>query len=475
MASRQVPRKRKKKRRIRPAALILVALLAVAVCGGIYALYKTMNPVSLVSSVYTAEYQQPFNTKGNLKSVFMDTTDKVTFEGSVDTSTISTSECAYVYKGKRYPFTVEVRDTQGPELEVQDVTVNTNQNITPQDFVVSATDPSNYTLKITGDDPSGKAGEYTIQVTARDDYDNTTTKTAHLSRFEDKKAPTIEDFSSTLTIKQGHSYPYNSIVVKDDHDSEPVISADTTALNTDTPGNYPVKLTVTDSSGNTNTYEQTVTVIEDQDFGKKICYLTFDDGPSSVTESILQTLKDNDVKATFFVTGANPDYYPVMKEITDDGHTIALHTFSHNYDSIYASEEAYFADLQQISDLVKSETGVTSKIIRFPGGASNMVSAFNPGIMSRLVNQVEQKGYAYFDWNADSGDASGNDVDPAVLVENSKAAIGPDEVVLLLHDSPTKSTTEQALPEIIKAYRDAGYEFHALEQDTEPVHHSVNN
>ncbi|MBO4461285.1 MAG: polysaccharide deacetylase family protein, partial [Lachnospiraceae bacterium] len=104
---------------------------------------------------------------------------------------------------------------------------------------------------------------------------------------------------------------------------------------------------------------------------KKV-YLTFDDGPSHNTELILDILKEYNVKATFFVIGRNDEYSKSLyKRIVDEGHTIALHSYTHRYSSIYASLDAYKEDLQKISDLVYDATGVRSKFIRFPGGSSN--------------------------------------------------------------------------------------------------------
>ena len=96
------------------------------------------------------------------------------------------------------------------------------------------------------------------------------------------------------------------------------------------------------------------------------------------------------------------------KEAYDAGHTIGLHTYTHNYDEVYESDEAYFADLEKVGEVAKEQIGFVPCFIRFPGGSSNMVSAkYNKGIMSRLVNTVQEKGYQYYDWNLDSGDAAG--------------------------------------------------------------------
>ena len=327
-----------------------------------------------------------------------------------------------------------------------------------------------------GDDSSGKPGTYTITITAKDEYDNTTVKKAKLKRKQDTTPPKLEGFEDEVTLSQGGYYSQSSYAMTDDLDANPTLSVDQSQLDTTIPGTYKVNYITRDRTGNSKIYEQKVTVIENPDYGKQICYLTFDDGPSGVTEEILQTLKDNDVQATFFVTGANPEHYGLMKRIVEDGHTIALHTYSHDYANVYSSEENYFADLKKISDLVEQQTGVKADVIRFPGGSSNMVSAdYQPGIMTKLVDAVHQKGYEFFDWNVDSTDASGNGVAPAILIENASSGIGLDEAVILCHDTDAKATTAQALSQIIQNYRDAGYVFRGLTKESVPVHHNVNN
>lgn len=262
----------------------------------------------------------------------------------------------------------------------------------------------------------------------------------------------------------------------DDLDDAPTLNVDTGELDTDVPGDYEVAYNVSDRSGNTAVFTQTVHVKADPDFGKPVVYLTFDDGPSGHTEKILDVLKENGAVATFFVTGTSPQYFDKMKLITESGNAIALHTYTHDYASLYASDDAYYEDLQKIHDLVQEETGVDCKIIRFPGGSSNMVSAeYNKGIMSRLTESVGEKGYVYFDWNADSTDASGNDVPVDQLVSNATSAIGLEKVNLLMHDTDAKGTTLEALPKIIKAYKDAGYVFKTLNTGSYAPHHGVNN
>ena len=208
--------------------------------------------------------------------------------------------------------------------------------------------------------------------------------------------------------------------------------------------------------------------------GNRVVYLTFDDGPSPRTSEILDILKKYNVKATFFVTNQNSQYDYLIKRAYDEGHTIGLHTSSHNYHEIYASEDAYFADLQAIQDKVYNITGYRSTIIRFPGGSSNTVSRFNPGIMTKLTQLVEERGFYYHDWNVDSEDAAGANEERQM---NNVMTYSPKhEVVnLLMHDSGNKYATVNSLEAKIKYYLDNGYSIEPLTPSSPCVHHGVNN
>lgn len=219
---------------------------------------------------------------------------------------------------------------------------------------------------------------------------------------------------------------------------------------------------------------QTPTKPSDLPEDAKILYMTFDDGPSKYTDDILDILDQYGAKATFFVM-YQPDYSHMYKEIVDRGHAIALHTYSHDYASIYSSDAAYFRDLQKISDYVYNQTGVRTNLIRFPGGGSNTISrSYNYGIMSRLTREVENRGYVYFDWNASNEDANGRAMSWQQIRD---AAIGyrQQEIVMLMHDTNAKYTTVQALPSIIEHYQARGYHCLALTEDSETAHHGVNN
>jgi peptidoglycan/xylan/chitin deacetylase (PgdA/CDA1 family) len=209
----------------------------------------------------------------------------------------------------------------------------------------------------------------------------------------------------------------------------------------------------------------------------KTLYLTFDDGPSKNTQAVLDVLDSYGIKATFFVTGIDADYADMIKVAHDKGNTIGLHTYSHDYASVYASVDAYFADLDAIGQLVKEQIGYVPCFIRFPGGSSNAISAnYTRGIMSTLSDAVQARGYQYYDWDASCGDGSVHTADETeYFATEGCGAVGMQNVIMLLHDSAAKDTTVAALPKIIEYWRAQGYEFAAIDRDTRYAHHGIGN
>ncbi|HHW45455.1 MAG TPA: polysaccharide deacetylase [Clostridiales bacterium] len=205
------------------------------------------------------------------------------------------------------------------------------------------------------------------------------------------------------------------------------------------------------------------------------CYLTFDDGPSDNTYKILDILKENQVKATFFVVGTSKLEY--IKRIHEEGHAIGLHSDTHSYAAIYSSEEAFFNDLNSLAGKVEQIIGFRPDIIRFPGGSSNTISRkYQNGIMSKLTNSVTQMGLRYFDWNVDSGDAASNSVPARVIINNIKSGVsGKGDICILMHDSGSKRTTVEALPAIIDYLKSLGYIFDVLSQNSGVFQHNVLN
>ena len=214
----------------------------------------------------------------------------------------------------------------------------------------------------------------------------------------------------------------------------------------------------------------------DNSNGEKILYLTFDDGPSANTEKVLDILDKYGAKATFFVTGHEPEYRPMIAEAYRRGNTIGMHSYTHDYATIYQSEDAFFGDLSQVADVVKEQIGYVPYLTRFPGGVSNTVSeSYCPGIMTALASDLQAKGYQYYDWNVSSSDASGNHVPVDTIVQSSCAYGSFTNVILLCHDSAAKTTTVEALPQIIEYYQSQGFVCKAIDRSTVVVHHHINN
>lgn len=198
-------------------------------------------------------------------------------------------------------------------------------------------------------------------------------------------------------------------------------------------------------------------------------YLTFDDGPSAVTLDILATLEEKDVIATFFVQGTALEFeqnQEILQMIADAGHTIGIHTYSHNYTEIYASVDAFLDDFYQVWSMVKEITGQEATIFRFPGGSIN---AYNYTVYQEIISEMLRRGFVYFDWNASSDDAVSGSSSASDILAASINSHGYTRVVLLMHDSVYKSTTAEALPDIIDWYQSAGYQLAPLTNDVTPV------
>lgn len=200
-------------------------------------------------------------------------------------------------------------------------------------------------------------------------------------------------------------------------------------------------------------------------------YLTFDDGPSDNTYSILQYLRNYDIKATFFVVPNRSEYcYTLLKAIAADGHAIGIHTASHKYDEIYASVESYLDDFYDAWNMVYEATGIKCEIFRFPGGS---VNDYNESTRDDIINEMSRRGFRHFDWNVDSGDALGaswtqmwNSV-PADIEANYDRNF---RSVVLMHDSDNTTNTVLVLGDLLKKFVNEGvYKFDKISNDTQPV------
>lgn len=207
----------------------------------------------------------------------------------------------------------------------------------------------------------------------------------------------------------------------------------------------------------------------------KVIYLTFDDGPGPYTKKLLDILDKYNVKATFFVTNQFPKYQNMIGEEARRGHTVAVHTYTHDFASIYKSQTAFWNDIDKMNSLIKKQTGKKSDILRFPGGSSNAVSKkYCKGIMTKLTANASGHGFVYADWNVDSRDAGGTTSSSGVASNVKKGCAKQKTSVVLMHD--IKSYSVNAVEDIIKWGLKNGYSFKAMTKSSSMAHHGhLNN
>lgn len=199
-----------------------------------------------------------------------------------------------------------------------------------------------------------------------------------------------------------------------------------------------------------------------------VIYLTFDDGPSYRTPEVLQILREENVKATFFVIGrADEQSRQWMRDIVAEGHTLGMHTYSHDYDAVYASVEDYLADMYQIFQLIKDATGTVPTVFRFPGGSIN---GYNYEVSQDIISEMLRRGFVPYDWDISSGDASGDFASADAIIANVVGgAVGTDRGIVLMHDSSPKTTTVSALRPMIGQLRAMGFRLDSLKPETKPI------
>lgn len=238
-------------------------------------------------------------------------------------------------------------------------------------------------------------------------------------------------------------------------------------------GSYTLTYTVSDAAGNTATAERVVEVAQPETVYPegKVIYLTFDDGPGLYTEELLDLLDKYGVKVTFFVCSTkNTDLY---RKIVEAGHSIGAHCYVHDYDVVYKSDEAYFEDLNKILDLIYESTGVRTTLIRFPGGASNLVSRICPGIMTRITEQVTNMGYQYVDWNVSAEDSVTRDT--AEILNYMVKDTPKWKYPVVLQHPEGRSFSFAAVEDYIVWALDNGYTFLPLTPESPFVQHRVKN
>lgn len=194
----------------------------------------------------------------------------------------------------------------------------------------------------------------------------------------------------------------------------------------------------------------------------KIAYLTFDDGPSDVTGNILDTLDKEGIKGTFFILGSTmtKEGEENLKRMAEEGHTIGIHTYSHEYKDIYASVEGFLEDFHKVYEQVVELTGVKPTIFRFPWGSYNK---YCKNMKAELVAEMERRGFTYYDWNVSAEDSVGKPTSQSIIKNVKKDLTKYTKPVILMHDSMNNKLTAQTLPDIISLVKQNGYTFDTLD------------
>lgn len=208
--------------------------------------------------------------------------------------------------------------------------------------------------------------------------------------------------------------------------------------------------------------------IQNKVVDEKVVYLTFDDGPSERTLEILDILDKYNIKATFFVTvqEEKKNTKEIMREIVEKGHSIGVHTYSHDYKDIYSSVKNYLDDFSKIYNYIYEATGVKCDIFRFPGGSKN---SFNKGTYKDIIQEMTLRGFTYYDWNVSSDDSIGQYSAETLYEKSVKDADKLNRIFLLYHDSKDRKTTVKAVEKTIITLKEKGFKFDKITSEVEPV------
>lgn len=473
----------KKKNRFLSLSFIFTCVFLILFICLFVALHVLIPKIDLLGdNEVVVDYNGEYIEKGFKASIFnKDLTDKVEVIGKVDITKIGNYEISYILKDGIHEI-IKKRNVKVVDRINPIITLTGGEKIeicvkdTYKELGYKANDE--YDGDLTNKVVVSTSGDNIIY-TVKDSSGNKTSITRKVVKGDSINPVISLKGKKTVYLGLENSYTEPGYSVSDNCDGNITSKVSVSGyVKEKVEGTYTLTYTVKDNNNNQTKVTRKVIVAEKTnpqsgEIKKGAIYLTFDDGPSSVTTpTILDILKEEGVKATFFVTNSGPDY--LVKRIYDEGHTLALHTASHNYSQIYSSVDNYFSDLEKVSNRVKRLTGHTSKIVRFPGGSSNTVSRrYKTGIMTELSDHLFGRGYRYYDWNVDSGDASTSKTKDAVYKRVVNNLSKNKANIVLMHD--IKIQTRDALRSIIKYGKDNGYTFEKIDIDTYMVRQKINN
>ena len=464
------------------AKVSLIVILLIYVISVLFILI--MPNISLKGKNHiTIKLEEKYKEPGYQATFLLqDKKNQVKVESNLNNKKVGTYKITYTLKNGKLKTkatrTIDVVDQEKPVI-----TLSGNSYACPsKDYIEEGYQAiDNYDGDITSNVTITKKND-SILYSVKDSSGNSQKVTRKIIKGDIEAPKLVLNGEESIVLNVGDAYNELGITVTDncDQDIQNKVAIESN-VNTNVAGQYTVSYTATDNSENKTTITRTVTVVNPYNSPNlngvgKVIYLTFDDGPSStITPSLLQILKEEKVKATFFVINHSDSLNYLIKQEYDEGHTVALHSDTHVYSYVYSSVDNYFNDLTSIQNKVSGIIGIKPNIIRFPGGSSNTVSRkYSPGIMSILSKEVLNRGFIYFDWNVSSEDAGGARTASQVYNNVVNNLVYKNNVVLL-HDFESNYKTLNAIRDIIQYGKSHGYIFKAITQDTYPTRHHVNN
>lgn len=489
------------KKAIRIVLICVLALIVITVGAVAFQSLDFTNPITMTlngDQLTVLEYGQEYQELGATAVIAEGGMEvPVSISGQVDATRLGKYLIKYTAQTDSHTRT-EYRYVYVVDTEVPVITLTADPNAytligeTYQEEGFSAKDnyDGDLTAKVTRKEADG-----VMTYTVTDSAGNIATATRKIN-YVDPNAPTITLEGGEMSfIIVGENYAEPGCTAMDFRDGDlstnVIVSGD---VDGNLPGIYTLKYSITNSIGVEAVKERTIYVIPKQEDSPapenpdeeniptpgttiepngKTIYLTFDDGPGPHTDRLLDVLRKYGVKVSFFVKGGS-NYTQCLTRAAEEGHTVAIHTFSHNYNQIYANDEAFMADLEATQKMILECTGQTTMLTRFPGGSSNTISSvYNKGIMTRLTKKLEELGYQYFDWNVDSNDAGGAKDANEVFDNVVKGVSKRQNSVVLQHD--TKSFSVDAVERIIAWGLCNGYSFAPLDINSPTCHHAVWN
>ena len=473
-----------KKRKLKKGwRYVFITLFLIIVCASYFLInaevtFKLNGDISKKITVYSKYFDDGI-TGYKLGRAIKDNKYKVETKTDLDVTTLGDYEITYIvhYKNEDIELKrkVSVVDEEAPTIETNITEIEKDYCSNKEKIKFEYTVKDNYDKELT---PKVTEANNVLTIEAIDSSNNKNIKSfpvTYTNKPSKEESISLKGPKYIYVAKDGKYTERGATITSScsDNSSRVVIQS---TLDTSKTGEYEIKYSVRNNENvsvtrNVTVYEPHISSNQNRDTQKTI-YLTFDDGPCGYTAQVLNTLKKYNVKATFFVTNQFPSYVHLIKNEYDDGHAVGVHTYSHNY-KIYSSIETYLQDFNKMNDIIEKYTGQKSKIFRFPGGSSNTISMnYSIGIMRALASKMSEEGYAYFDWDVSSGDASSAS-SQKIFNNIIKGTSSCSRCVVLMHD--IKYNTVSILDDVLAELTSKGYKFGTLSVNSPTNHHGIAN